>query len=123
MSASPADTAESAVTMIADWWTTIGRRTFAGANQLLILCDGGGSNGWRHVMIWINHREPVVAVFVGSLPNNWMEIYGKGPQLERIGGWLVYSVEAHPHETRKSFHEEIIQHLTPADAILLLGLG
>jgi len=74
-------------------------------------------------MIWINHREPVVAVFVASLPNNWIEIYGKGPQPERTGGWLVYSFEAHPHEKRKSFHEEIIQHLTPADAILLLGLG
>jgi len=43
MPASPADTAESAVTMIADWWTTIGRRTFAGANQLLILCDGAAA--------------------------------------------------------------------------------
>lgn len=42
-----ADTAEFAVTMIADWWTTSGRGTFAGASRLLILCDGGGSNGWR----------------------------------------------------------------------------
>ena len=36
---------------------------------------------------------------------------------------MVYCVEAHPHETLKSFHEAIIQHLAPADAILLLGLG
>ena len=34
--------------------------------------------GYRHVMIWVNHREAVVAVFVGNLPTNWAEIYGKG---------------------------------------------
>jgi len=81
------------------------------------------NTGHRHVMIWVNHREAVVAVFVGSLPTGWQEIYGKGPHPEQIGGWLVYCVEAHLHETLKSFHEAIIQHLTPADAILLLGLG
>jgi hypothetical protein len=36
---------------------------------------------------------------------------------------LVYGVEAHLHGTRKDFHDEIIRHLTPADTILLLGLG
>jgi hypothetical protein len=81
------------------------------------------NNSHRDVMIWVNHREAVVAIFVGSLPNNWVEIYGEGPHPERIGSWLLYSVEAHPHETLKGFHDEIIQHLTPADVILLLGPG
>ena len=81
------------------------------------------NNGYRHVMIWVNHSEAVVAVFVGSFPTGWLEIYGKGPHPEQIGGWLVYGVEAHSHEALKGFHEAIIQHLTPADAILLLGLG
>jgi hypothetical protein len=81
------------------------------------------NNGYRQVMIWVNHSEAVVAVFVGSLPTGWLEIYGKGPHPEQIGGWLVYGVEAHSHETLKGFHQEIIQHLTPVDAILLLGLG
>jgi hypothetical protein len=40
------------------------------------------NTGYRHVMIWVNHREAVVAVFVGSVPTNWMEIYGKGPHSE-----------------------------------------
>jgi hypothetical protein len=81
------------------------------------------NNGYRHVMIWVDHREAVVAIFVGSFPSNWLEIYGKGPHPERIEGWLVYRVEAHAHETLKGFHEEVIRHLTPADAILLLGPG
>jgi hypothetical protein len=81
------------------------------------------NSGHRHVVIWVNHREAVVAVFVGSFPSNWMEIYGKGPHPERIGDWLVYGVEAHRHESLKGFHDEIMRHLTPADAILLVGPG
>jgi hypothetical protein len=81
------------------------------------------NTGYRHVMIWVNHREAVVAVFVGSFPSNWMKIFGKGPYPERVGGWLVYNIEAHRHETLKGFHDEITRHLTPIDAILLLGPG
>jgi hypothetical protein len=46
-----ADTAEFAVTMIADWWRMIGSHNFPGATQLLILCDGGGGNGSR-LRLW-----------------------------------------------------------------------
>ena len=81
------------------------------------------NTGDRHVMIWVNHSEAVVAVFVGSFPDNWLELYDRGPHPERIGGWLVYGVEAHLHVTLKKFHDAIIRHLTPADAILLLGPG
>lgn len=42
-----ADTAEFAVDVIAQWWTTFGRQDFPDAPGLLVLCDGGGSNGWR----------------------------------------------------------------------------
>jgi hypothetical protein len=59
-----ADTAEFAVTMIADWWTTIGQRTFAGANRLLILCDGGGSNGWRS-RLWKAQLQERLADLLG----------------------------------------------------------
>jgi Rhodopirellula transposase DDE domain len=59
-----ADTAEFAVAMIADWWTTIGRRTFAGASRLLILCDGGGSNGWRS-RLWKAQLQERLADLLG----------------------------------------------------------
>lgn len=59
-----ADTAEFAVTMIADWWTTIGQRTFVGANRLLILCDGGGSNGWRS-RLWKAQLQERLADLLG----------------------------------------------------------
>lgn len=42
-----ADTAEFAVDVIAQWWTRFGRPEFPQAPCLLVLCDGGGSNGWR----------------------------------------------------------------------------
>ena len=42
-----ADTAEFAVDVIAQWWKTFSRQDFAEAAGLLVLCDGGGSNGWR----------------------------------------------------------------------------
>lgn len=42
-----ADTAEFAVDMLSRWWQTVGRDTFPTAPCLLVLCDGGGSNGYR----------------------------------------------------------------------------
>ena len=42
-----ANTAEFAVDTIVSWWQTEGHRDFPQATQLLILADGGGSNGWR----------------------------------------------------------------------------
>lgn len=41
------DTAEFAVQAIVHWWRTQGRRCYAQASDLLILADGGGSNGAR----------------------------------------------------------------------------
>jgi hypothetical protein len=42
-----ANTAEFAVDVIAQWWKTFGRQAFPEAPAMLVLCDGGGSNGWR----------------------------------------------------------------------------
>jgi hypothetical protein len=42
-----ANTAEFAVDVIAQWWKTFGRQDFPEAPAMLVLCDGGGSNGWR----------------------------------------------------------------------------
>jgi hypothetical protein len=43
---SSGDTPHFAVDAIARWWDSQGRTTFPGARELLILADGGGSNGW-----------------------------------------------------------------------------
>ena len=48
------DTPEFAVNAIARWWEDEGRAVYPSAEQLLILADGGGSNGsrvraWTHV--------------------------------------------------------------------------
>lgn len=46
-----ADTAEFAVDIIDRWWQEIGQHDFPGAHHLLILCDSGGSNGYR-LRLW-----------------------------------------------------------------------
>jgi hypothetical protein len=42
-----ADTSDFAVDAIAHWWREQGRKRYQGAPQLLIVADGGGSNGYR----------------------------------------------------------------------------
>jgi len=44
---SSGDTAAFAVDALARWWETAGRATYPTAAHLLILADGGGSNGYR----------------------------------------------------------------------------
>jgi hypothetical protein len=80
-------------------------------------------NGRRRVMIWINHRQAIVAVFVGRVPDDWLAVYGRGPHPERLGNWLLHRIESHQHETLRSFHDEIARYLSPADTVLLLGPG
>jgi hypothetical protein len=41
------DTPAFAVTAIKLWWLHAGRHTYPGATSVLVLADGGGSNGWR----------------------------------------------------------------------------
>jgi hypothetical protein len=45
------DTSAFAVESIRRWWNMMGRETYAGARQLLITADSGGSNGSR-VRLW-----------------------------------------------------------------------
>jgi hypothetical protein len=42
------DTAEFAVASIERWWTTMGRKVYPDASELLITADGGGSNASRN---------------------------------------------------------------------------
>jgi hypothetical protein len=42
-----AETPEFAVEAIVSWWEEEGRQSYLGAKGLLILADGGGSNGAR----------------------------------------------------------------------------
>jgi hypothetical protein len=41
------DTAEFAVETLRRWWYQMGRHAYPRARQLLVIADGGGSNGWR----------------------------------------------------------------------------
>jgi hypothetical protein len=46
-----ANTAEFAVAAVLWWWRTYGQQRYAGAPELLLLADGGSSNGCR-VHLW-----------------------------------------------------------------------
>jgi len=41
------DTAQFAVATIGTWWREMGRRSYPRARRLMIVADGGGSNGYR----------------------------------------------------------------------------
>jgi len=51
------DTAEFAVDSIERWWRKQGSRSYPNANHLLILADGGGSNGPRNRAWKVNLQE------------------------------------------------------------------
>lgn len=42
------DTAQFAVKSIQRWWEELGERLYPDAEEILIMADGGGSNGWRN---------------------------------------------------------------------------
>ena len=59
-----ADTPKFAVERVADWWRTFGRQGFPTADQLLILCDAGGSNGYRP-RLWKQQLQELLADQLG----------------------------------------------------------
>jgi hypothetical protein len=67
-----ADTAEFAVDCLARWWDRAGRHAYPQAHSLLLLADGGGSNGYRSRLFkrqlqrWVDQSG--VAVTVGHYP-------------------------------------------------------
>jgi hypothetical protein len=42
------DTSEFACDSFSMWWRRYGRRAYPDAEEILLLCDGGGSNSYRH---------------------------------------------------------------------------
>lgn len=59
-----ADTPQFAVEQIAAWWQTFGCHDFPGAKRLLILCDAGGSNGYRP-RLWKQQLQAMLADQLG----------------------------------------------------------
>jgi hypothetical protein len=55
-----ANTAAFAVDALAHWWACSGRRMYPGADELLILCDAGGSNSCR-TRLWKQQLQEKLA--------------------------------------------------------------
>jgi hypothetical protein len=50
--------------MLSLWWKDVGRLLYVGASELLILCDAGGSNGYR-VRGWKYELQTLLATTFG----------------------------------------------------------
>jgi len=67
------DTAEFAVESIEKWWLTEGQRRYPWAKQLVVLADGGGSNGstnraWKHHLYHLLVERHGISVTVAHYP-------------------------------------------------------
>jgi len=77
----------------------------------------------RHIAVWIDQREAILAIFDdGNLHKEEIILSDIG-QEPHHSDWTRSHVQAHKHEHLKHYFAEIIQHLRPADKILILGPG
>jgi hypothetical protein len=75
------DTAAFAVESIRRWWRGVGKKLYAGKRELLIISDGGGSNGVRN-RLWKKElqqlaNETKISITVNHLPpatSKWNKI-------------------------------------------------
>jgi peptide subunit release factor 1 (eRF1) len=77
----------------------------------------------RRVAIWIDHREAILATFVGNHIKAEGHISSDAGPHTHGGGWSQRRIEAHRYEMLKHFYEEVVHHLGPVDEILILGPG
>lgn len=97
-----ADTAQFAVHTIRQWWRRYGTKRFAGHHRLLLLADGGGSNGYRsrlwkrELQQWADddRLELVVCHYPrGTSKWNWVEHRLFGPIAINWAGEPLASLE------------------------------
>lgn len=84
-----ADTAVFAVESLRRWWGAMGKLMYPEADRIIILCDGGGSNGWR-TQLW-KHQLAALADEIG-LPK---EVHHYPPGKSRFNAvdhWLFKHV-------------------------------
>jgi hypothetical protein len=67
------DTGELVVDSIRQWWNRMGRYRYAGANNMLVLADSGGSNGYRvnlfRQKLWELSHHLQIPIRVAHLPS------------------------------------------------------
>jgi hypothetical protein len=77
----------------------------------------------RRVAVWIDQREAILAVFDGGKLRQEEAILSQIEQEPHHPDWTRSHVQAYKHEHMKHYFAEIIEHLRPADKILILGPG
>jgi hypothetical protein len=77
----------------------------------------------RRVAVWVDHQEASLVTFAGDNLKAEEKLFsGVGPHTDGRG-WSQHRFEAHRYEMLKYFYEAVIDHLGPADEILILGPG
>ena len=128
-----ANTAELAVDSLVRWWLSPGQWDFADADEVLLLCDSGGSNGcrprlWKHrlqtrlvdpfgLTVTVCHYptgaskwNPVEHRLFGPISENW-----EGQPLRSLAIMLAYirgtttetGLEVRAHVTRRTYRTKI----------------
>lgn len=77
----------------------------------------------RRVAVWIDQREAILAIFDGGKLSREEAILSQIEQEPHHPDWTRSHVQAYKHEHIKHYYAEIVEHLGPADKILLLGPG
>lgn len=77
----------------------------------------------RYIAVWIDHRLAIVLTLTDDHLEKEQEFLSNAGPHTHGGGWSQRRIEAHRHEILKHFYEEVIDHLGPADEILILGPG
>ncbi|MCB9419923.1 MAG: hypothetical protein H6667_08970 [Ardenticatenaceae bacterium] len=81
------------------------------------------THSFRRIAVWIDQREAILAIFNGGNLSKEEEIRSHIEQEPHHHDWTRSHVQAYKHEHLKQYYAEIIEHLRPADEILLLGPG
>jgi len=113
------DTAEFAVATIRRWWNGVGRVAYAGASQLYITADGGGSNASRSKLFKLELQkfsdETNLTITVSHYPpgtSKWNKIE------HRMFCHITANWRAVPLETREIV-VELISHTTTSKGLTI----
>jgi len=113
------DTAEFAVATIRRWWNGVGRVSYAGASQLYITADGGGSNASRSRLFKLELQKLADEINLAITVSHYPPGTSKWNKIEhRMFCHITANWRAVPLETREIV-VELISHTTTSKGLAI----
>ena len=113
------DTAEFAVATIRRWWNKIGQTAYAGASQLYITADGGGSNASRSRLFKLELQKFADEINLVIMVSHYPPGTSKWNKIEhRMFSHITANWRAVPLETREIV-VELISHTTTQKGLVI----